>query len=124
MKLLSSTVSSAESLLQPYLTATLALTPSPPTTPLFTTFYIQHAPPPPPVYTNPSGHCTFLVIPAPNNLLPESADSAATDAETVFWEAVSLLKALPRHRDDESFEIDSFWPSQKSVAEEEVDEEW
>jgi hypothetical protein len=121
MHLLSSTVSSAESLLQPYLAVTLALTQSPLTTPLFTTFYIQHAPPPP-LSTNNSSSCTFLVVPPPSNLLPEYADSAATNAETTFWEAVSILKTLPRHRDNESLEIDSFWPSQKSVVEEEVDE--
>lgn len=124
MQLLSSTASSAESLLKPYLAATLALTPSPTITPLFTTFYIQHTPPPPPSQpSTPSGLCNFLVTPLPINLLPDSSDSAATDAEAVFWEAVSILRTIPRHHEDERFEIDSFWPPQTTVPEE-VDEEW
>jgi Rab proteins geranylgeranyltransferase component A len=118
-----STTSSAELLLKPYLEATLALTPSPSTQPLFTVFYIQHPPPPPPPSSSLERR-NFLVTPPPASRLPDAADSAATNAETVFWEAVSVLKSVPRSGEEESLEIDNFWPSQNAAAEEEAEEEW
>jgi len=135
MPLLEATSSSAEELLRPYLDATLSLTApasqdGAPST-LFTLFYIQQQPP---ASTETSAATndasTALVVPPRSPLFPEVGDSAATLAESMFWEAVETLKTLgvrPRPQggdgvDSAEVEVDSFWPPLDSVADDTGDE--
>lgn len=128
MPLLEPPSSSPESILKPYLDATLSLTLSssqnPPTEPLFTTYYIQHInPPSSPVLDSTS---TVLVTPPPSILLPESSDSAATTAEAVFREAVRTLRPLHPTADSVNLDegqVETFWPPVDGDPEEEA-EEW
>jgi len=99
-----------EKLLKPYLEATIA----PSSEALWTTFYIQHPPSPPPPSHLPSPSTlpkTFIApepLPTPGALpLPETPDLAATHAENVFWEVV---RALRGGGGGEGEEIESFWP--------------
>lgn len=133
----STSSASPESLLKPYLDAMLALTiassPSTPTEPLFTTYYIQNLsslqppstePPSESLPTRPAGRpSTVLITPTPSTLLPESADSATTNAEAVFWEAVKTLKSLSPSADTREEDIETFWPPVEADPDEVV-EDW
>jgi hypothetical protein len=130
--LLEPTSSSPELILKPYLDATLSLTAAEsPTEPLFTTYYIQH-PSRSSVVSSPisnSSMPTVLVTPSPTTLLTESSDSAATNAEAVFWEAVHTLKSLgilPRvdNANPEQGDVESFWPLIEGDPDEEGEAEW
>jgi hypothetical protein len=135
MPLLEPTSSSPELILKPYLDATLSLTTAPllepPTEPLFTTYYIQH-PSRFPVVSSPISNNstpTVLVTPSPATLLTESSNSAATNAEAVFWEAVHTLKALgiqPRgdDADPDQGDVEGFWPLIEGDPDEEGEAEW
>ncbi|KAK7436641.1 hypothetical protein VKT23_019048 [Stygiomarasmius scandens] len=101
--------SSPEEILKPYLDATLSLArPQPdsattPIVPLFTTFYLQSSPVPSssPSSASPSSNpnpTCLMPPPLPLLPLPESPDSAAVNAESVFWEAVNVLKAIRKAR--------------------------
>jgi hypothetical protein len=98
---------SAEALLQPYLTALLQLTTTPPSptpvAPTFTTFYIEHAPAAPfsaaPAHTPRAdaeaagaAPARVLVAPAPSGLLAAASESAAAGGEALFWAAVAALR--------------------------------
>jgi hypothetical protein len=128
MPLLDPSSSSPESILKPYLDATLSLTvPSSLDSriePLFTTYYIQRLDPPlSPVSDAPS---TVLITPPPSTLLPVSSDSAATNAEAVFREAVRALNSVRPTADSVNLDeeqIESLWPPMDVYPEEEA-EEW
>lgn len=118
--------SSAESLLRPYLDAVLSLTPSAsPPQPLFTAFYIQHPTATP--KETPNGSIPWLVTPSPAYILTEACDSAAENAEAVFWKAVPLLQRR-RHATTSGETIDkieTFWPTaSQGDGEEDVDGDW
>lgn len=131
----STSSASPESLLKPYLDAMLALTNAPSssthTEPLFTTYYVQnlYLPYPPP--TEPSSESlpasssgrspTVLISPSPSTLLPESVDSATTNAEAVFWEAMKTLKSLSPAGDKHE-DIETFWPPIEADPDEVVDD--
>jgi hypothetical protein len=108
-------MSTSECLLKPYLDATLALTHTS-LTPLFTLFYIYHPPLP---SSNHSSATTCLTTPPKSVLLSESADSSATIAESLFWEASTILKSLPQHA---TKEIDRMWPLVDVSVEDDADE--
>lgn len=122
----SDTAQTPESLLRPYLDATLTLLsrPSPNTDtsdePLFSLFYRQrsaHA-----LITTEATSKTpsdILIAEAYSPYFPEIADSAARQAESTFWRAVEALKAAGRVQqkmeDEEGAEgnardVESFWP--------------
>lgn len=129
----------AEELLKPYLDATLTLAASGDAEaavvePIHSLFYIQHASPPSQSSPEIQASSDPIFLPAQNSaLLAESADSAATNAETVFWKVVDTLKEVKGNKKaptDEKVEeageketkekvIDSFWPpiSDTSVVE-------
>ncbi|KZT66985.1 FAD/NAD(P)-binding domain-containing protein [Daedalea quercina L-15889] len=126
LPLLEQTSESAEALLRPYLDATLGLVvPDPassvPVQPLFSVFYIEH---PESLAAAPStGDASALSVlrPPPSSILiSEQADSAAVNAEALFWKAVGALKAVgrrPKRRMDdgedmgeEEVEVEGFWP--------------
>ncbi|THV04549.1 FAD/NAD(P)-binding domain-containing protein [Dendrothele bispora CBS 962.96] len=159
---------SPEEILRPYLDAVLALAlpidPSDsaptPLTPLFTTFYLQACPTSPSVppstsstSVGQSSHIissdsttsttrTYLIPPSlPLLPLPESPDAAALGAESVFWEAVNVLKRLRGLRQAKSelgvdktdreetqaqeqregeIQIESFWPPLNQNDDEEL----
>lgn len=139
----SSSESNPEQLLRPYLNATLALTrsdTSDPVKPLFTMFYIQH-PAPSPLLPSPSASTSTsappILTPLPPSLtpiLPESQDTASTNAEAVFWKAVDILKSLNRRRgrteaeteeEGEFPEITSFWPPMEAdIDDNDEGDEW
>lgn len=136
MPLLDGISSSPESLLKPYLEATIALS-SPsstlPTEAIFTSFYVQNmhrSEPQTQPYSSPddSNHLpTILVPPPPLTILPESSNSAASNAEAVFWEAIRSLKSLrPKPEDfgSDEGEIETFWPPVEADPEAEEGEEW
>lgn len=116
---------SPETLLKPYLDATLSLSSSPSTTadpssstpilvvPLFTSFYLQSpssslassdststSPPSPSKYSQAiSPQSSVLLTPAQTILpLPDWGDAAAVNAEAVFWKAVKVLQANGKGR--------------------------
>lgn len=136
MPLLEPTSSSPESILKPYLDATLSLTVTPLLMPLtqalFTMYYIQHPPRPPAAPSSPISNNlvpTVLITPSPVTLLPESSNSAATNAEAVFWEAVHTLKSLgirPRVDDTnpDQGDIEGFWPLIEGDPDEGGEAEW
>ena len=113
------------------LTLTNAPSPSTRTEPLFTTYYIQKLSPPIPPPAEPSSESlltsssdrpfTILISPSPSTLLPESADSATTNAEAVFWEAVKTLKSLSP-ADGKHEDIKTFWPPIEADLDEVVDD--
>jgi hypothetical protein len=124
--------SSPESFLRPYLDATLTLAQqseaATPIQPLFTIFYNQELPPRELSPMPSQAPSSYLVMPVNSCLLPDSSDTAATNAEAVFWEAVRVLKPLQRqssHEDTEtqrySTGINSFWPPPPDV---DALEEW
>jgi Rab proteins geranylgeranyltransferase component A len=129
---------SPQQILQPYLHAVLALMvlPSAPVSPsvmpisqnlspvpLFTTFYIHY----PDVSTaaastNSAADSKPYIIPPPLSPvlpLPDISDAAATYAETVFWEAIRMLRRDGIHpmqasghtHVDEGVVIEGFWPT-------------
>jgi len=118
--------------LKPYLDATLSLTRTPsqdsPTEPLFSKFYTQKLSPTIPSNVSAESGLdlppTILITPPPSTLLPESSDSAATNAEAVFHEAVRTLKSL--RPSIERVNLDEgegpFWPLSEGDSEEEGDE--
>lgn len=115
-------------LLKPYLDATLALSPpasdaDAPLTPLFSTFYIQH-PNAPSLPADGAAAVPHLApAPLPPILpLPDAADAAAVHAESVFWEALKILRpsALQKDADDEEA-ITSLWPPMENKDEDEDD---
>ncbi|KAF8665663.1 hypothetical protein AX16_000116 [Volvariella volvacea WC 439] len=123
----------AETLLKPYLDATLQLTNPPTTEPDFKLFYIQRHPSTPsatewpPQSSTPSGQPKILVVPAlPAVPLPETPDYSAQLAEDVFWEAVKALgrdaESMGESNPDEV--IDSFWPPLPREDEEEDEDPW
>ncbi|KAF9074695.1 GDP dissociation inhibitor-domain-containing protein [Rhodocollybia butyracea] len=119
---------SPESLLKPYLDATLSFAVSSVTpVPLFTSFYLQTPPSSPPSSEPYLDDRTpsILLSPSPSLLpLADSGDAAAVNAEAVFWNAIKALtgrvgsgktfKESPVHGDeaevDTKIEIESFWP--------------
>ncbi|TFK56282.1 FAD/NAD(P)-binding domain-containing protein [Heliocybe sulcata] len=104
---------SAETLLQPYLRATLAsiTQPGPQSVPLFSLFYLHH----PPASPTSSSPPKLLVTPNASNLLPESMDSATKNAEAVFWEALKVLQSDGQ----EGGKAESFWPPLETQDEDE-----
>ncbi|KAJ6583167.1 GDP dissociation inhibitor-domain-containing protein [Mycena sp. CBHHK59/15] len=117
-----------QSLLKPYLDATLVLSPASesdaPLTPLFSTYYIQHPNAPAPATTEETGdtvapHLSPTRLP-PVFPLPDAADAAAAHAENVFWEAVRMLRpsALPSEQKDGEDEgvIHGLWPPLENVV--------
>ncbi|KII96080.1 hypothetical protein PLICRDRAFT_35041 [Plicaturopsis crispa FD-325 SS-3] len=135
---------SPEVLLRPYLNAILLMTTSPSSEdpssphspePLFHIFYLENNPPSHVSPSTPEAPSpTALVTPPSSFSLPEFSDDAARNAESVFWEAVSVLKASSRveqrrraavEGDDASWkEVDGFWPALEPDADEEVEEGW
>ncbi|KAL6304085.1 GDP dissociation inhibitor-domain-containing protein [Sparassis latifolia] len=122
----------AEHLLRPYVDATLSLTtrPSDCDAPhaLFTLFYIQQ---PPTSSPSVEAHSALLLTPPCAPLMSERGDSAATEAETMFWKAVGALKAAgrrPRAKDgeeagrDEARDVGAFWPPLDAAADETGDD--
>jgi hypothetical protein len=135
MPILDSTAS-PETLLRPYLDATLRLPFHEHTDlqikPLFTAFYIQHIISPIPSTTTPSSK--VIVTPQPSHLLSESLDSAASNAETIFWHTLGTLESSTEvvgSSDQDSGEpitrkigtAPGFWPPLNADTDEEVDEE-
>jgi hypothetical protein len=63
----------------------------------------------------------------PASPLPDVPDDAATNAEAVYWEAITLLKARePSNTSDDALqdsEIDTFWPPPDTGNDSE-EEEW
>ncbi|KAJ7031084.1 FAD/NAD-P-binding domain-containing protein [Mycena alexandri] len=123
-------------LLQPYLDAVLALAlPSPgheadspqtPPTPLFSTFYVQtphrYVRGPPSTDDEPGAHEHLAPVPLPPVFpLPDAGDAAAVHAESVFWEAVRVLK-MARGGGEGEEEITSMWPPMESREEEEEED--
>ena len=124
LPLLGSATASAESLLRPYLDATLTLAvpdtaTSAPLEPLFTVFYIEH-PDASDVATAAPSPSVLRAAPS-STLISEQADSATANAEALFWKAVEALKAAGRRpkqrvQDGEDgggkleVDVDSFWP--------------
>ncbi|KAH9843639.1 FAD/NAD-P-binding domain-containing protein [Rhodofomes roseus] len=137
LPLLEQTTRSAEALLRPYVDATLSLTvpdsASPTSTqPLFTLFYIEHPDLPPSSSAASESQIPSILAPLRSStLLPEQADSATTNAETLFWKAVSALKAAgrrPKRRTgegeeegEEEVEVEGFWPPLDIVDDPEED---
>ncbi|KAJ7699634.1 GDP dissociation inhibitor-domain-containing protein [Mycena rosella] len=131
-----------ETLLKPYLDATLALaTPDGeapgPLTPLFSTFYLQHAPthsdpestpsqderesapsPAQDASAPPPAHLAPAPLP-PVLALPDAGDAAALHAEAVFWAAVKLLR--PDSDQDAEGAITGLWPPMEERGEDEDD---
>jgi hypothetical protein len=112
--------SSPEPLLQPYLTATLSsISPSfdeIETAPLFKVFYIEQ---PPREFVVSAPDPKIIVTPFVSSLLPESLDSAATNAEAVFRKVVGILKS--RNSPDPSeanAEEENFWPPLNEIDDE------
>ncbi|KAF7331573.1 hypothetical protein MKEN_00036700 [Mycena kentingensis (nom. inval.)] len=96
---LPSSESDPQTLLKPYLDATLALAGSP--EPLFSTYYFQHP------TVAPSGDVPGAPLLAPTPLppilpLPDAGDAAAVYAEGVFWTAVRRL--------GQEDNVTGFWP--------------
>lgn len=132
MPIFSEVTGSPESILRPYLDAALKLTVSAsldsPSAPLFTSYYLQHAS----TSSSPSQSSpvdppsTILVTPSLNPYLAELADSAATNAESVFWDAIQSL----RSSQSQSASIgkvpsaENFWPPIVEQSADEQDEEW
>jgi len=128
--ILESSDSSPELLLRPYLDKTLSLNTSQAITPLFTVFYIQHSLADD-ISTTTAVTPNLLVTPPPSQLLPESLDSAATDAETVFWKAIGFFNSSSNNtmaqRSDGNpeigtDEIDSFWPTMSDEIDNDADD--
>ncbi|KAH9853364.1 GDP dissociation inhibitor-domain-containing protein [Lenzites betulinus] len=129
----STSSTSAEGLLRPYLDATLTLTSPPssettPATPLFTVFYtLHHA-----LATTLDADPGIIVAPPHKPLITSVADEATQNAEGMFWKAVEKLgkKRPPTQgadvsgeKEEESGEIDSFWPP-LDAAEVETSDDW
>ncbi|KAJ7062947.1 GDP dissociation inhibitor-domain-containing protein [Mycena amicta] len=103
LPLIHTTESDPQTLLKPYLDATLALA-VPPLQPLFSTYYLQHPTRP----AEDSGIATTAPALAPTPLppvlpLPDAGDAAAVHAEGMFWAVVRRL--------GQEDEISSFWPA-------------
>jgi len=120
---------SAEILLKPYLDALLTLTvasgdATQQFAPPFSLFYFEH---PDSDVSADSSSESFIHIPTSWTYLTETADSAASTAEEVFWKAIGVLKAAgvkPHVAKDsgvDSGEVESFWPPLGDM-EESVDE--
>jgi hypothetical protein len=112
--------SSPEHLLQPYLAATLSsISPSSDsieTTPLFKVFYIEQ-PARESIVSAPDPK--IIVTPFISSLLPESLDSAATNAEAVFRKVVGILKARNSLDPSEAnAEDENFWPPLNEIDDE------
>ena len=122
---------SAETALRPYLDAALTLTVSP-ASPLFTLFYKESvtklAPP-----ASDAAQSTLITSPPYAPYLTEVGDSAASNAEAMFWDAVKALtasKRYPKHAAEGETKADedakngpeSFWPPLDYV--EDDSEEW
>ncbi|KAJ7229209.1 GDP dissociation inhibitor-domain-containing protein [Mycena pura] len=101
-----------QTLLKPYLDATLALavpgseSDDSPLAPLFSLFYLQHHD-----HSAPTGDGSappaLAPVPLPPVLpLPDAGDAAAVQAEGVFWEAMKVLRRTGCEEDG----ITSFWP--------------
>ncbi|KDQ65124.1 hypothetical protein JAAARDRAFT_188375 [Jaapia argillacea MUCL 33604] len=132
----------AKAILTPYVNATMALTKRPSSgdvvsDPIFTLFYIQNqllpsnsenevTPPLPDLET-------CFTTPPISPTLSECADSAAMNAEKLFWKAVNALKGHPTHTPGQGeeipegqdlVEIESFWPPLETIVDDEGDESW
>jgi RAB protein geranylgeranyltransferase component A len=122
-----------ESLLKPYLDATLSLTGdttvTSPIQSLFTAFYVQHTLSPD-MHSAMNTSSNIFVTPSPSPLLVESLDAAATNAEAVFWEVLDMAKLRQEPADSQTGrsgemhigEIGRFWPSLRTDVEDA--EEW
>jgi len=110
---LSETSGAPENLLQPYLDAVLMLTDSGTSalesSPLFTAFYTQVLfaadPSHPETGTADPG---IIISSSPQPFLSEHSDSAAAQAELLFWQAVHALK-ISNH--SQAGSIENFWAS-------------
>lgn len=72
---------------------------------------------------------TVLVTPSPATLLPGSSDSAAANAEIVFWEAIHTLKSLGirpgfDNTNPDQGDVECFWPTVGRDPDEEGEVEW
>ncbi|KAL0567800.1 hypothetical protein V5O48_014193 [Marasmius crinis-equi] len=120
-----------ETLLRPYLDATLSLRKdsTDPVTPLFTSFYNQRAPSPSHASSSPLSPSTspslkiaepelpnYILVPQlPQQPLPEPPDIANVNAEKVFWDVIRLLRPESLDR----AEPPTFWPPLPNEEEEE-----
>lgn len=128
LPLLEPTPSSTEAILKPYLDAALSLASSSEPSdaqashvqPLFTLYYTEH------LLTHHAGSSTVIVSPPRAALLPTIADSATTEAESMFWKAAEALKRAGVQRkatEEEGQEVDAFW-APLSAVEDDTGEEW
>ena len=135
MLLNEATSHSAEELLKPYLDATLSLAAnnlettesgSSPLQPLYVLFYGQDSSTPlqPGLQDLPSPNAIFIP-PANSGIISELADTAAANAETVFWKVVEVLKEVKRQRrtaaegeetKDDELVIENFWPPISDIS--------
>lgn len=109
-------------MLKPYLDAMLGLTTSAPTdlspTPLFTTYYSQA------LSATDAMHddldISVLVAPTPQPLMSEVSDTAAINAEMLFWKAINALKSFNY---PEINKIEEFWVSDTAPDDEDPENE-
>ncbi|KAF9259929.1 FAD/NAD(P)-binding domain-containing protein [Marasmius fiardii PR-910] len=115
---LNSANQSPETLLKPYLQATVKLRTDPePLTPIFTSYYNQRSSPPafaPPTPASPSTSeslrlsalSNYIVVPHLSlQPLPEPPDIANINAEKVFWDVMRILRPEALNAEEPSF-----WP--------------
>ncbi|PFH52863.1 hypothetical protein AMATHDRAFT_139131 [Amanita thiersii Skay4041] len=113
---------SPQSLLQPYLNATLTLTSQPsPVEPTMTAFFFEHFSSPSAASSGEQNNC-LTVQPLFNSRLPDTPDQASLRAEELFWAAVRILKPQQDIDDPDGYVIDSFWPP--VTVQDDADEEW
>lgn len=119
---------SSESLVRPYLDALLSLSadsPHTPTTPLFTTFYLETLPTAlSSVTTTPSNTNRSYIVPPALSVapLPDIPDEATVIAENTFKEAVKCLRSKSKPNCEEDAEV-RFWPP-IPADDEEDDDAW
>nr|GAT61053.1 predicted protein [Mycena chlorophos] len=100
-----------QTLLKPYLDATLALA-SPNLEPLFATYYLQ-TPSPAPAATATKTPASLVPAPLPPLLpLPDAGDAAAVHAAGVYWAAMRRFK--PGNEVDELEAAGGIWPAMES----------
>lgn len=109
-------------MLKPYLDAILGLTTPAhthsPSTPLFTTYYSQVLPAMDALHDDLD--ISVLVAPTPQPLLSEVSDTAAINAEMLFWKAISALKSFNY---PEVNNVKAFWVSDTETDNEDQENE-
>lgn len=123
--------SSPETVLKPYVDAILSLTTmassDTPAEPLFWIYYNQNLSPSISSNISPPSSLhippTVLITPLPSILLPETSDSAATNAEAVFHEALKSLQPKAESAHVDAQDTVPFWPPIEGDPGEEA-EQW